>query len=373
MKPGFKSNIPCWCGSNKKYKHCHKNRSQQERPSIGEFLEGPGNQFQLKYCSHPEASESNCDKIVKAHSISKSTGLDPILRDNHVYTFIPTKTKLLKSQGSIEPTLIGVNKASTFSGFCSYHDSSTFQPIDTQEFIFTHQHIFLWSYRSVCRELHAKSLHLKESSEFVSMDAGLPVEEQVQFQDNLARSKIGATKGIEEIKTLKKMYDMKLKTKDYNSLNSYIIWFEGVLPIVCSGTGQILYDAFKNPLQNLDDISIDSELTSFNIIPAPHGAVAIFAALGNCDVWKSVVDSLERVQNVETGDFLLNFTFSSFENVYASPTWWDSLSSATQEYLYKLMLNKADPFIPVEPPNFSDDFDFKTEWKALSRSILYAK
>ena len=192
MEPAIRPNDPCWCGSNKKYKECHKNRSQLERPNIGEILELARNQLQIKYCSHPEASESNCRQIVMAHSISKSTGLNPILRDNHVYTFIPTQAKLLKSGGKIEPSLIGVNKASTFPGFCSFHDSSTFRPIDTQEFNFSRQYVFLMTYRSVCRELYAKEAHLNELDKRGALDAGLPFEEQVRFQEENKQTQIFA-------------------------------------------------------------------------------------------------------------------------------------------------------------------------------------
>lgn len=374
MERSIGPNTPCWCGSKKKYKDCHENRSQQEQPTTEEFFRITENQFQIKYCSHPEASEKNCRRIAYAHSISKARGLKPISRDNHVYTFIPSQARIRHAAGAlIPPSLIGVNKASTFPGFCSHHDSGTFKPIDTQEFNGSSQHVFLLSYRSVCREIYAKEAHLDGLEKLRYFDAGQPFEAQVDFQNWIGETKEYATKGLEEIKSLKQLYDTKIKEESYNALNYYSICFEGVLPIACSSTGEFLYDAFKETLQDLDDISVDTESTSFHIIPVRDCTVAVFVALGKCDVWKRLVDSLECVENTKVGDFLIKLAFFNFENLYASPVWWDGLSSNVQDYLLKLMQAMADPHTPVEPPGISDNFDFKTQCSPLSRSIFYEK
>jgi len=254
-----------------------------------------------------------------------------------------------------------VNKASTFPGFCSHHDSGTFKPIDTQEFNVSSLHVFLLSYRSVCRELYAKEAHLDGLEKLRAFDAGKPFEAQVDFQNWIGETKEYATKGLEEIKSLKQLYDTKLKEESYNSLNYYSICFKGVLPIACSSTGELLYDAFKGTLQKIDDISVDTESTFFHIIPVRDFTIAVFAALGKCDVWKRLVDSLERVENTKVGDFLIKLAFFNFENLYASPVWWDSLKSGEKNYLLQLMQAMADPKTPVEPPSISDNFDLKTQ------------
>jgi hypothetical protein len=374
MERSIRPNTLCWCGSKKKYKDCHENRSRQEQPTIDEFFKLAENQFQIKYCSHPETSEKNCRQISNAHSISKVRGLKPISRDNHIYSFIPSQAKISHAAGAlIPPSLIGVNKASTFPGFCSHHDSITFKPIDTQEFNVSSPHVFLLSYRSVCRELYAKEAHLDGLEKLRDFDAGQPFEGQVDFQNWIGETKEYANKGLAEIKSLKQLYDSKLKEESYNSLNYYSICFKGVLPIVCSGTGEFLYDAFKDTLQDLDDISVDTESTSFHIIPVRDCTVAVFAALGKCHVWKRLIDSLERVENTKVGDFLIKLAFFNFENLYASPVWWDSLSSDVQNYLLKLMRMMGDPNTPVEPPNISDGFNLKVQCSLISRSIFYAK
>jgi len=146
MERSIGPNNPCWCGSKKRYKECHENRSQQEQSTIEDFFKIAENQFQIRYCTHPEASEKNCGRIANAHSISKARGQKPISRDNHVYTFIPSQAKILHAAGALTPpSLIGANKISTFPGFCPHHDSSTFKPIDTQELNVSCQHVFLLS------------------------------------------------------------------------------------------------------------------------------------------------------------------------------------------------------------------------------------
>jgi hypothetical protein len=69
-----------------------------------------------------------CDKTaIRAHSIQNARTLDLIVADNHVIALRPRA-----SQNGIEINFesVGRNNASTFTGFCSQHDSDIFAPID---------------------------------------------------------------------------------------------------------------------------------------------------------------------------------------------------------------------------------------------------
>lgn len=140
MKTG--RNDLCWCGSKIKYKKCHLNRNEQT-PVGKQKIQQTLNSFnQEKCCSVPKKLQHKCTKkIIKAHSVSKSSSLKEIAVDGHVLTTFKANHDFSLSH-KITPTLIGINKASTFNGFCSYHDKSLFSPIEDQPFEAIAEHCF---------------------------------------------------------------------------------------------------------------------------------------------------------------------------------------------------------------------------------------
>src|SRR5690606_27172758 len=143
-------NDPCWCKSGRKYKYCHLDRDSQKRITIQDAIREKKKASE-KICYHPEADLSICNHIIKAHSIQKASILQKISRNQHVYSFSSEMGDLIKSGGVLKPKLIGINNASTFTGFCNYHDTETFKPIETNTIEIINEHIFLISYRSLCK------------------------------------------------------------------------------------------------------------------------------------------------------------------------------------------------------------------------------
>lgn len=70
------------------------------------------------------SSEECSGEIVRAHSVQSSHVLESICESGHVYMF------LQQSPGNIALKLIGKNRATTFTGACSFHDRAVFRDID---------------------------------------------------------------------------------------------------------------------------------------------------------------------------------------------------------------------------------------------------
>src|ERR1035437_4931680 len=137
----FARNKQCWCKSGKKYKDCHFERDEQKRITIQEVIQ-ESKKSKEKMCLHPEADKTVCNEIIKAHSIQRAKILENISRNQHVYSFsshIGDINKLVR----FEPKLIGINEASTFTGFCNMHDTETFKPIEIKDIEICNEHIFL--------------------------------------------------------------------------------------------------------------------------------------------------------------------------------------------------------------------------------------
>ena len=80
--------------------------------------------------------------------------MDLLARDGHVKALGKRIDKKMGPVIRFED--IGRNQATTFTGFCSLHDSEIFKPIDSNTFRPTDpEHLFLTAYRAVAKELHS--------------------------------------------------------------------------------------------------------------------------------------------------------------------------------------------------------------------------
>lgn len=113
--------------------------------------------FQLRGSRYSKcfAPGVECDgEAIRAHSIQNAKALDLICEDGHVSAPIMRMTR--DAPPTVEFGRVGRNKASTFAGLCSDHDSAIFSPIELEEVDWaSSEHLFLVAYRAVLFELHA--------------------------------------------------------------------------------------------------------------------------------------------------------------------------------------------------------------------------
>jgi len=196
----LKRNNPCWCSSGKRYKNCHLNREIENPPSLREVSEKHKKSFGKKDCLVPKQIKTQCNgKIVQAHTVSEPN-LKIISRNGHVYHFKADFIQIHKNKRQIKPELVGINKASIFSGFCQYHDNYIFSPIEKQYFTATNEQCFLLGYRAIARELYLKkaSLNIMEYS-LMQLDRGKSLEGQIHIQSFLKGQEKAILAGIRDI------------------------------------------------------------------------------------------------------------------------------------------------------------------------------
>lgn len=102
-------------------------------------------------------------EIIQSHSLQRNGRLSIIegeVNGNQmIYTFTETVADASTMHKSLKP--IGKAQASTFFGFCSFHDKSLFSPIEDNPFDESDMHCFLHSYRSYAHSYHRKKEQLK--------------------------------------------------------------------------------------------------------------------------------------------------------------------------------------------------------------------
>ena len=326
-------NKPCWCGSGLKYKLCHLDRERQDPPTLEEAITAI-DRSKKGYCLHPEASVTECKgKIVRSHSIQRRGGLERIARNGHVYQYPMSLAGLLKARGTVTPSLVGIRNASVFTGFCARHDSETFVPIDTQPFSGTIDQCFLVAYRALARELYAKR-HQAEMLPYQStLDKGVPLPLQVDYQKDFRIYSKGVTAGLSDTELRKAEFDRALISRDFSPTKYYVIQFDTTPDFLCSGGVAIQSDFQGNVLQGVEefwDTSRSLEYTTYSLLTTPTGGAAVFCWIGHSINAFKFVKSLHSLSDSAIPHALTRFTFEFFENISIRPEWWEGLDEPSR-------------------------------------------
>jgi hypothetical protein len=191
-------------------------------PNLQDKLENTRKFFGKKYCLHPNAGEECKGDIIKAHTIQRSGGLTRIARQGHVYTLDPGDAELVKT-GMLSPRLIGVNNASTFTGFCNFHDTKTFEPVEKRPFEGNEQQVFLLGYRALCRELFMKRGMVEQLASIKNFDRGADIIKQIWWQNFVSTFERGEQSSLRHLERYKlSLYDPCLISDNYSEVYYYI-------------------------------------------------------------------------------------------------------------------------------------------------------
>lgn len=291
------------------------------------------NQAEPKECSFPDHSKCR-GQIVKAHTIPKSGSLQRIARDGHVYQFRADLALLKRTGGKIKEKLIGVNSASTFTGFCGYHDNEIFEPIERHSFQPIPEHALLLAYTSICRETFAKKYQTDGLAELMDFDRGLPPVVQAEMQRVLQASKLGAEHGLMRLHEYKGKLEAMLLRREYADLSFCIFLLPHYPEVLSSGSIYVEFDFDGNRLQPFPNRHDVLDSITFSVIATEKGGAVAFAwtneTRGACSRF---IDSLLRLPREQLGDRLVRFLFTYCENTFFAPVWWDQLSSTNQSDL----------------------------------------
>jgi len=329
-------NDPCWCGSGRKYKKCHLRREDDKPLNMGDALRAI-KKADKKLCLYPSSETDECDGgIIKAHTIQRNGGLNQIAVDGHVYQFEVHLPDLSSGDESLGPKLIGIKKATTFTGFCNKHDTYVFKPIETQPVEDNKEHAFLLGYRSICRELYAKERQLDLIDITKQADRGKSFIEQVSIQKTMDIYSQGVKAGLEDIKYRKTNMDDILQSGTFDDVLFYNIRLNETPDFMCSGSILVEMDFEGNVLQGIEEFEkVDERLDyiSFSLIGTDEGGLASFSFLKGNPLSIDFIRSLANLSDKLIPNALTRFTFEFFENVAVSPPWWDSLSEEKKDSL----------------------------------------
>lgn len=312
-------NEPCPCKSGKKYKRCHgameeKNDIDLNIP-VESIIERGVKAGNIKQCIHPD--KSSCSgKIVKAHSIQNNRILDKISRNGEVYMVRPTMTRY-SYRMRFKP--IGRKLATTFTGFCGFHDKILFQPIEDTDYIGSEQQNFLFAYRVFSFEYH-KKLEAQNASK-KRLDNKPSLVKNKRYMDHLE----GYDLSIRDSLRHKKLLDEALLNQDYGIVETVSFELEGATGIaVCTGF-YLEYDLKGKIVNKLAEAEKEMKLLMVNVFPQNNRTIVLFSWLKeHSSTYHEFREQLLSLDSNEIIQLLNNLIPAYSENVAYNPDFIDN-------------------------------------------------
>jgi hypothetical protein len=249
------------------------------------------------------------------------------------------------------PRLVGLNKASTFTGFCKVHDSGLFAPLETKPFQPTNEQLFLLAFRALARELYGKRAQLRTMSFVREGDRGFPPHLQRQFQETISAHVSGVKLGLETLRHHKSRFDDAFKARAWDKLHSHVIELDHPPDVLASGFLLPEYDFNGRLVQDLLRPEEPHGLAVSSVATDRGGAV-VLSWMAEDEDSRRFVDSLATMTDSEVPHALVRFLFECFENIFFSPVWWYALLSDTRRPL-TVCINSGSVMpmtIPAPPP-----------------------
>ncbi|MBL7223950.1 MAG: SEC-C domain-containing protein [Candidatus Brocadiae bacterium] len=361
-------NDPCWCGSGKKYKKCHMHRQTTEPLSRQEVLGRFKRATTKRYCLHPESGPGACSAtIARSHTIPKAA-LRQIADRGHVRQIGVELFPAGGTNGLAPVQDVGLNDASTFTGFCSRHDNDTFEPIEKHAFQSSQEHAFLVAYRTLCCEVFKKRIHADVTPNLRESDRGRSLDEQIAIQREVNQYQQQVDTGLRELERHKARYDGLLTTEDYAPVRFYVAHLASCPEIMCSGGITPECDFHGRQLHDITDITLEQDYLAYSLFGTQAGGIAVFAWLdGGTGTCRGLVSSLHALDDHELPDALVRFTFEFHENTFLASSWWDGLTDRKGRALRK-RAGRGRSRDPIRPSGaLRDDGLGFVSWQVTSR------
>ena len=359
--------VLCWCGSGQQYGKCHRDRDEQIPLKSHEIDAAFRKAFAKKYCLHPQSSSSTCSQqIGKAHSVSASSNPKNIAEDGHVLRFYYPSKAPVEARGRVTAQSIGVNKASTFTGFCKLHDSQTFSCIDQPINLLTPEHCFLLAYRALCQVVFTKAASFAASPTLRQLDRGTPPHVQQAHQKSCSDREFSLTVRLQDLHRDKAEFDRHLFGRNFEAISYYAFELDHAPQIACSIAFSPEVDFEGNQLQSLENPDIHADMCSCSIISTQRGGAIVFAWLKETNSASiRLIESLERLKPHLIPSAIVRLVFECGENVFFSKSWWNSLAPKTQ----MMIEDGANSFTDKPPNTLLDDGCRPVLWSIVSKSM----
>lgn len=302
----------------------------------------------IKDCSHPNKLE--CRLPIKgAHSLQKNGVLKYLEKkekgNSSIYCHY--ERELRGEDNFYDLKKIGRGDASTFFGFCDFHDTELFKNIENDPNstdISNDEHCFLHSYRSFSHSYHRKYEELKL---FNSEDLNVLKLLEKMYGSSLKYKLKGIELAIKDFEIPKKKIDKMILDKNYSALEYLCFEFPYTIPVACASVvnpshyynGEVFNQNYPGIL-NYSDIFT-------TVLPLKNRSVMILGAFPDDEKAIKYLDQVENIRyKLEQEKFLSFHILVNSENVFLSPHFYDKKSEIWKKKYCGILDINANDFTP---------------------------
>ncbi len=288
-------------------------------------------------CLHPDSVNLVCEDPIESHTIQKSSLRLIANKRNQVYT---QHTSLSSSTDIVFIKKLGVNKASTFRGFCSRHDNEIFRPIEDHPLQLTKEQVALHSYRAECRQLyfffrlrayyqnHILPHAVNESKLYGKLGLCFHLQTGSHcevFSNAREASMISA-----------------IRSRDYSNMRYVALVFDTVPEIMTCTCIVPSIDVQGNHLQYPYG-SAPLHTLCISLLPYnERKGVLLFSWYNKSHINERFMQPLLTLLTLDAAaipDTVVRFLFHHVKDIYFSPRWWDKLPTNAKDNLSQRFLH----------------------------------
>jgi hypothetical protein len=237
------------------------------------------------------------------------------------------------------PEDFGINRATTFYGFCGYHDNELFEPIDALNPVPSIENAGLLAFRTFAREIYTKQAALE------AFEKHLKQQDLSDAQRGYCREHIkGSKKGLSDLLASRQPFQDAVISGDWSAFDYHWTEFDGVPAIGVSGGFSPEFDFDGTPLQSLlQDKSM--ELLFVNVLPSVSGTStsAVFTWLKSSGAARKFVRSFDALEDLQKGTGIVCLSFEHLENVAFPAKWWEGLRTTQKSCITQRHKRGSDP------------------------------
>ena len=282
----------------------------------------------IKECFHHNKDECR-GKIKQAHSLQKNGRLSIVeseVKGNQVvYTFTSFNSSKERLMEDLIP--IGKKEASTFYGFCDFHDTNLFSPIENFPFDHSDKHLYLHSYRSFAHSYHRKleelNIYSNPESEFLK---AIPKS----MSDLMLE---GIMMGVNDVKDNKANLDKAIEEDNFQYLEYFFYEKEGLYPFAVSSQMSPKVSYKNKPMNNHVDPNVPWSQLIITFLPDEKSTIVILAAFPDDTKAINLLDELAELSDLNLEKAITSLIIANCENTFFSPKFWDKLSSKERRLL----------------------------------------
>ena len=275
--------------------------------------------------------------VIMSHSISEKKCLSLLAEKTNgnkgVYSFKDVNwsySNWYQVDGFGDFELVGLNKASTFKGFCATDDRNLFKLIDESPFdINSLEQCFLYCYRAFAKAYHTK-LEEQKSCESES-------EYKRRYIRFVANRKNEIDIGLNlDIKDYPYLMNLCLNRHDYTSIKHIYFKTKSFLPIASSSFCQPSFSINGNRLNDYKDSNKPLNHIFINIIPEENCTHILLSCFKQQEEAKKFLEELETsfiLDKNKVGLYLTTLLIFHTENTFMAPSIIENLSYHTKRML----------------------------------------